>query len=68
VSSREELNGLLRNMTAGLAPPGLMGRQPEPQDFLIRQVGFDNGGNMVVGDVVRPGQQMKFMVGGAAAA
>jgi hypothetical protein len=63
VASRQELDGLLRNMTCGLAPPGLPGQVSEPQDFLIRQIGFDNGGNLVVGDMVKPGQQLKFMVG-----
>jgi hypothetical protein len=62
VGSRQELDGLLRNMTCGLAPAALPGQLSEPQDFLIRQIGFDNGGNLVVGDTVKPGQQLKFMV------
>lgn len=57
---------LLSNLTAGLAPDSLTSpNAPEPQDFLIRGMAVDKAGFLVVGDKVRAGQCMRFMVSSA---
>lgn len=67
-SSRSELLLLLRNIALGLMPETLRpaDEQPlEPQDFLIRGMALDRAGFMVVGDAVRVGQRVRFMVSAA---
>jgi small ligand-binding sensory domain FIST len=52
-------------MALGLMPETLRaadGPQPEAQDFLIRGMAIDKAGFMVVGDAVRVGQRVRFMV------
>lgn len=52
-------------MALGLMPDVLRvadASQLEPQDFLIRGMALDKSGFMVVGDSVRAGQQIRFMV------
>lgn len=64
-TSRAELLQLLQNMALGLVPEVLRaadGPQPEPQDFLIRGIALDKAGFMIVGDSVRVGQRIRFMV------
>lgn len=63
---------LLQNLTLGLAPqdlPSIGGSSGSsnpselgPEAFLIRGMAFDKSGAMVVGDAVRVGQQLRFMV------
>ena len=63
--NKAELLELLRNMALGLMPETLRSPdapQPEPQDFLIRGMALDKSGFMVVGDAVRVGQRIRFMV------
>lgn len=58
-------------MALGLMPDVLRASdaaQLEPQDFLIRGMALDKSGFMVVGDSVRVGQQIRFMVGGGCSA
>jgi small ligand-binding sensory domain FIST len=69
-TSKQELLQLLSNMALGLMPETLRaadGPQPEAQDFLIRGMAIDKAGFMVVGDAVRVGQRVRFMVSVAAA-
>eukprot|EP00877_Chromochloris_zofingiensis_P010885 jgi/Chrzof1/604/Cz01g22040.t1 len=62
-SNKQQLMALLSNLTAGLAPDSLTSpNAPEPQDFLIRGMAVDKAGFLVVGDKVRAGQCMRFMV------
>jgi hypothetical protein len=64
-TSKQELLQLLSNMALGLMPETLRaadGPQPEAQDFLIRGMSIDKAGFMVVGDAVRVGQRVRFMV------
>ncbi|KAF6260236.1 hypothetical protein COO60DRAFT_1637771 [Scenedesmus sp. NREL 46B-D3] len=64
-TSRQELLQLLSNMALGLMPEMLRaadGPPPEAQDFLIRGMAVDKAGFMVVGDAVRVGQRLRFMV------
>jgi hypothetical protein len=64
-TSKQELLQLLSNIALGLMPETLRaadGPQPEAQDFLIRGMAIDKAGFMVVGDAVRVGQRVRFMV------
>mmetsp|Transcript_38716 Transcript_38716/g.86104 ORF Transcript_38716/g.86104 Transcript_38716/m.86104 type:complete len:558 (+) Transcript_38716:89-1762(+) len=61
VSSEQELRQTLQNLVLGLAPD-TMKASLEPHDFLIRAMGLDGKGHLVVSDYVRPGQRVRFMV------
>lgn len=64
-SSRAELLALLRNMALGLMPEVLRvpgGAPPAAHEFLIRGCALSKAGFMVVGDSVRVGQRVRFMV------
>ncbi|KXZ56458.1 hypothetical protein GPECTOR_1g41 [Gonium pectorale] len=64
--SETQLRRTVSNLTVGIAPDsGLVraGEQLEPQDFLIRMLGgFDSQQALIVGDKMRPGQRLRFMV------
>lgn len=59
-----QLRRTVSNLTVGLAPEGLKKTEAlEPQEFLIRGlVGFDSEQGLVLGDAVRVGQRLRFMV------
>ncbi|GLI65553.1 hypothetical protein VaNZ11_009115 [Volvox africanus] len=60
--SEVELRRTVANLTVGVAPEGLKSSL-EPQDFLIRALrGFDSEQCLVVGEYMRPGQRVRFMV------
>ncbi|KAF8063849.1 hypothetical protein HT031_003706 [Scenedesmus sp. PABB004] len=68
-SGRPELLALLRNIAVGLVPQVLRsaGSEPAPHQYLIRGVALDRAGFAAVGDAVRVGQHLRFMVRAAAA-
>lgn len=60
---------LLSDLSVGLAPETLTEAGAEqqplaPHDFLIRPLALDPSGVIAVGDFVRAGQRMRFMVRG----
>eukprot|EP00798_Chlamydomonas_sp_ICE-L_P013129 gene13129-3451_t len=55
-------NGNLQAAIPGLVPSTLKSGPLEPHDFLIRSMGIDKDGNIAVGDFLRQGQQIRFMV------
>eukprot|EP00198_Chlamydomonas_reinhardtii_P011498 XP_001700835.1 predicted protein [Chlamydomonas reinhardtii] len=59
-----QLRRTVSNLTVGVAPEGLKpAAELEPQDFLIRALrGFDAEQALVVGDYMRAGQRLRFMV------
>ncbi|GIL44466.1 hypothetical protein Vafri_1917 [Volvox africanus] len=57
-----QLRRTVANLTVGVAPEGLK-NSLEPQDFLIRALrGFDSEQCLVVGEYMRAGQRIRFMV------
>ncbi|GLC50443.1 hypothetical protein PLESTB_000379900 [Pleodorina starrii] len=60
--SEVQLRRTVANLTVGVAPEGLK-ETLEPQDFLIRALrGFDSEQCLVVGEHMRVGQRVRFMV------
>ncbi|KAG2486907.1 hypothetical protein HYH03_014406 [Edaphochlamys debaryana] len=62
--SEAQVRRTVSNLTVGIAPDGMRPAATlEPQDFLIRALrGFDSEACLVVGDYMRVGQRIRFMV------
>ncbi|GAX75694.1 hypothetical protein CEUSTIGMA_g3137.t1 [Chlamydomonas eustigma] len=59
VSSKEQLGSILNNLTLGVAPDTL---SLQPKDFLIRPMSITQEGSLAVGEYVRVGQRIRFMI------